>query len=255
LHADDVTRGYRVDVWTSLSGQWHSLCFRDGTYNFLNGPLTRKFSDEGFTTVATSQSADGSSSDLHLPESLFRWAGWSLCAQRPGKTIGPDNPDPSKAYTPQAASNPANTDFKLETSFTVTRGTLARLRFGALYQFRVRAVDLAGNSLANDAVLDDIYNLPPKPVAYLRYEPVIAPALVLRQKLDPNTTPGESVNTIVVRSNFDTHIAAISERHIAPPKTSQNMAETHGMLDTPAGPPDPAVYATLVAKDGSFNQD
>ncbi len=255
LHADDVTRGYRIDVWTSLSGQWHSLCARDGTYKFLNGPLTRKFADEGFTTVATSQSADGSSTDLRLPESLFRWAGWSLCAQRPGKTIGPEDPDPSKSFTAQPAANPANTTFKLETSFSVTRGTLPRLRFGALYQFRARSVDLAGNSIPSDAVLDDVYNLPPQPLPYLRYEPVIAPAVVLRQKLDPNTTPGESVHTIVVRSNFDTHIAAKSERHIAPPKTSQNMAETHGMLDTPAGPPDPALYNMLVARDGSFNQD
>src|SRR5262249_44135122 len=130
-----------------------------------------------------------------------------------------------------------------------------RLRFGALYQFRARAVDLAGNSIPSDAVLDDIYSLPPQPVPYLRFEPVIAPAVVLRQKLDPNTTPGESVNTIVVRSNFDTHIAAISERHIAPPKTSQNMAEAHGMLDTTAGPPDPSLYDMLVDRDGSFNQD
>ena len=33
-----------------LGGQWHSLCARDGAYTFANGPLTRKFSDEGFTT-------------------------------------------------------------------------------------------------------------------------------------------------------------------------------------------------------------
>jgi hypothetical protein len=255
LHADDVTRGYRVDVWSSLGGQWHSLCARDGTYTFANGPLTRKFSDEGFTTVATTHSADGSSTDLRLPESLFRWAGWSLCAPRPGKTIGPEDPDPSKSFTAQPPSNPATTEFKLEVSFVASKGTLPRLRFGALYQFRARAVDLAGNSLAADVVLDDVYSLPPHPVPYLRLEPVIAPAVVLRAPLDPNTTPGESVHTIVVRSNFNTHIAAIAERHIAPPKTSQNMAETHGMLDTPAGPPDPALYAMLVSHDGSFNQD
>jgi hypothetical protein len=255
LHADDVTRGYRIDVWTSLNGRWHSLCARDGTYEFLNGPVTRKFSDEGFTTVATSQSADGTSTDLRLPESLFRWAGWSLCAQRPGKTVGPDDPDPSKRFTAQPPANPAGTTFRLETAFAATKGTLPRLRFGALYQFRARAVDLAGNSIASDVVLDDIYNMPPQPVPYLRFEPVIAPAVVLRQQLDPNTTPGESLNTIVVRSNFDTHIAAVSERHIAPPKTSQSMAETHGMLDTAAGPPDPSLYGMLVARDGSFNQD
>ena len=248
LHAEDVTRGYRIDVWNSLSGQWHSLCLRDGTYNFLNGPLTRQLSDEGFITVATSQSADGTTTDLRLPESLFRWAGWSLCAPRAGRTIGSDS-------TPQTPANPATTAIKLEASFTVQKGTLPRLRFGTRYQFRVRAVDLAGNSFPPDAVLDDIYNLPPQPISYLRYEPAAAPAIVLRRALDPAGTPGESGNRIVIRSNFDTHIAAISERHIAPPKTSETMAETHGMLDTPAGPPDKTLYSILVEKDASFASD
>ncbi|HWY45335.1 MAG TPA: hypothetical protein VNX66_17690 [Candidatus Sulfotelmatobacter sp.] len=248
LVADDVTRGYRVDVWTSLTGQWHSLCFRDGEYNFLNGLLTRQFSDEGFVTVATSQSADGSSPDLRLPESLFRWAGWSLCARRPGRTIGSDS-------TPASPANPATTAFKLETNFTVTKGTLPRLRFGALYQFRARAADLAANSIPHDTVLDDIFNLPPQPMPYLRYEPVPPPVLVLREALGPDTTPGESVERMVIRSNFDTHIAAISERHMAPPKATHEMVELHGMLDTAAGPPDKAQYALLANRDGSFNID
>ena len=245
LHADDVTRGYRVDVWDSMTDEWHSLNLRDGIYQMLTGPLTRNFSDEGFATVATSQSADGTSTDLRLPESLFRWAGWSLCASRPGKTIGPD-------CQPQPQSNPATTALQLQTSFTAQKGTLPRLRFGAQYQFRVRAVDLAGNSFASDAVLDATYSLPPQPIAYLRYEPIVAPAVVLRQPLGPVTTPGESGDRIVIRSNFDTHIAAVSERHIAPPKTSEAMAETHGMLDTAAGPPDKTLYTTLVNHDGSF---
>ena len=245
LHAEDVTRGYRIDVWSSLDGRWHSLCLRDGTYSFGNGGLTRSYSDEGFTTTATSQSADGTSTDLRLPESLFRWAGWSLCAPRAGRTIGSDS-------TPQDAGNPASTAVKLETSFTVQKGSLPRLRFGATYQFRARAVDLACNSFAPDAVLDDIYNLPAQPIAYLRYEPLVAPAIVLRSALDPVATPGESGNRIVIRSNYNTHIAAVSERHIAPPKTTETMAETHGMLDTAAGPPDPSLYAMLIAKDGSF---
>jgi len=120
----------------------------------------------------------------------------------------------------------------LQTSFTAQKGSLPRLRFGALYQFRARAVDLAGNSFAPDAVLDEIYNLPQQPTPYLRYEPIAAPAIVLRQLLDPILTPGESGNRIVIRSNFNSHIAALSERHIAPPKTTIEMAETHGMLDT-----------------------
>ncbi len=253
LHADDVTRGYRVDVWDSMTRKWHSLSLRDGIYQLLRGPLTRKYSDEGFATVATTQSADGTSTDLRLPESLFRWAGWSLCAPRPGKTIGPGTSQPP--FAPQPPSNPATTVMQLQTSFTVQNGTLPRLRFGVHYQFRVRAVDLAGNSFAPDAALDATYSLPPQPIQYLRYEPVAAPAVVLRRALDPVATPGESGDRIVIRSNFNTRIQAVSERHIAPPKTSENVAETHGMLDTPAGPPDKTLYTMLVDKDGSFAVD
>jgi len=70
--------------------------------------------------------------------------------------------------------------------------------------------------------------------------------------------PGESVERIVIRSNFNTHIAAVSERHVAPPKTSVEVAEAHGMLDTPAGPPDKSAvtYHILATKaDGAFNHD
>jgi hypothetical protein len=248
MFADDVTRGYRVDVWDSLTGDWHSLCQRSGTYTFEMGPLVREFDDEGFVTLATTQSADGSSTDLRLPESLFRWAGWSLSARPPGRTISSDS-------TAQDVANPATTDFKLETSFVAAKGTLPRLRFGASYQFRARAVDLAGNSLPPDAVLDDAYSVPAQPVAYLRYEPVVAPVLVLRQPLGPDTTPGESLDRIVIRSNYDSHIAAVSERHVAPAKTTPQMAEAHGMLDTAAGPPDKSLYSLLVGKDGSFEID
>ena len=247
LHADDVTRGFRVDVWNSSTNLWHSLCQRDGTYTFHNNSLKRQFSDEGFVTVATTQSADGTTTDLRLPESLFRWTGWSLSVQRPGRTVGVDS-------KPADVQNPAITAFKLETSFTVPKGTLPRLRFGSKYQFRARAVDLTGNSLLPDAVLDDVYNLPPEPISYLRYEPVSAPVVV------PRTTfgaplPGESAERLVIRSNFNTHIAAVSERHIAPPKTSVDMAETHGMLDTPAGPPDAALYSLITTRDSAFNHD
>ena len=248
LHAEDITRGYRVDVMSSLSGRWQSLCLRNGTYTFTDNGVTRQYADEGFTTVATTQSADGTTTDLRLPESLFRWAGWSLSAPRAGKTVGSDS-------TPATPGNPATTQIHLETAFTVQKGTLPRLRFGALYQFRARGVDLAGNSLPHDAVLDDIYNLPPQPVLYLRCEPVAAPILVLRQPLDPIATPGESVERIVIRSNYNTPIVGVSERHIAPAKTSHELAETHGMLDTPAGPPDKTLYTLLVNKDGSFSQD
>ena len=174
LVAEDVTRGYRIDVWDSKSAKWHSLCWRHGTYDFQSTGITRHLApDEGFTSLATSQSADGTTTDLYLPESLFRWAGWSLAVPRIGKTVGPDD----KAADPQ---NPAQTEFKLEVTFKPVKRTLPRLRFGTSYQIRARAVDLAGNSLAPDAAIPASFSIPAQPAPYLRYEPVAAPVVVLR---------------------------------------------------------------------------
>ena len=35
LDADDLMRGYRVDVWDDTSKRWHSLCQREATYTFM----------------------------------------------------------------------------------------------------------------------------------------------------------------------------------------------------------------------------
>ena len=36
LHAEDIVRGYRIDIWDSASGEWRSLCRRTARYE-LNG--------------------------------------------------------------------------------------------------------------------------------------------------------------------------------------------------------------------------
>jgi hypothetical protein len=218
LAAEDVVRGYRVDVWDSLTGQWHSLCWREGSYDFQNGKVTRALPpDEGFTSLATTQSADGTTTDFYLPESLFRWAGWSLCVPRIGQTVGPND----TAAPPQ---NPAQTEFKLVASFKAIKAPpqhlLPRLRFGASYQFRARAVDLAGNSLPPDAKIAASLSIPPQPIAYLRYEPVAAPVVVLRHPLSATDTPGESVERIAIRSNYNAPAAGPSG---TPPRAAQGV--------------------------------
>ena len=45
------------------------------------------------------------------------------------------------------------TSFLLTTEFQATLGTLPRLRYGRRYRFRVRAVDLAGNSVPDKDVV------------------------------------------------------------------------------------------------------
>lgn len=243
LFAEQLVRGYRVDVWDSESEAWHSLCRRKGKYDF--GNHTIKLTDEGFISMVLTTAADKTSTDLYLHQSLFTWGGWSLVAPRPGNVIDPQD-------VVASASNNASNNFQLETHFKPVAGSLPRLRFGRAYRFRMRTVDLAGNSRNWDEAL-------PKSIAdtsqtrelfYSRYEPIESPVVVLRK----DTGPGESVHHLIIRSNFDSSADSYNERHIAPPKVSQVMAEQHGCFDISSGL-DPDAYQLMISKDGSFSKE
>ena len=100
---------------------------------------------------------------------------------------------------------------------------------------------------------------------FLRWDPVQSPAVVARHRF----SAGESLRQLVVRSgvtqDLDTlqitveppafyaagHAALgyreASERHLAPPKTSQSEAELHGAFDEAIGSNDPLDHAKLLA--------
>ena len=263
FHAEDLMRGYRVDIWDSDTKSWHSLCKRKGTYQFLEGNLTREYVDEGWVQLAVTQSADKSSpdptDDLYLHESMFRWDGWSLAAPRPGKHLDPKG-IPARGDDPNTLEQRASTDFKLVTDFKTIPGSLPKLRFGVTYRVRARAVDLAGNGLTLDAVKPEDFSQATPPHTYTRFEPVVAPLTILTRQgiihcnMDATTSansPGESLHHVVVRSNFDKSVeeyapifgnltknaeyAAAPERLMVPPKTSQIMGERHGMFDSSSG--------------------
>jgi hypothetical protein len=232
LDAEDVTRGYHVDVWDSASQHWHPLHAREGRYTFVGTGQELVLRDEGVLTTAPTSAADGSSRDLYLQESLFQWMGWSLAAPRPGTAIAPDD------QVSQRPDNPAATKYPLEIRFRPVPGTLPRLRFGVTYRIRMRAADLAGGS---PPFIDDDPAANPSvvsaPVGYARYEPVGSPVVALRQPL----ARGEVVDQLVIRSNYDTPVKRDAQRHLLPPQTTQLMAEQHGRLDTPAAPRVPSV--------------
>ncbi len=96
---------------------------------------------------------------------------------------------------------------------------------------------------------------------FLRWDPVQPPTVVARHAY----SEGESLLRLVVRSgvtqDLDTLEVAVtkpdeygpangyrdtSERHVAPPKTSQTEAETHGAFDAAIGSTDPADHALLL---------
>jgi hypothetical protein len=279
LYADDLLRGYRIDIKDETTGaDWLSLCKRIGTYRLPGGSSAvqsigtelSNIKDEGYVKSASASSDLKESPDLYLHETLFRWDGYSLVASRPGATIARQTSDPTQPpEVPAHVPNTAVTEFKIETRFRPEPGTLPRLRYGHEYRIRSRAVDLSGYS-------HDLKEAPKDPslqsnkLKFRRFEPVVPPALVLRARL----TPGESVEHLVIRSNFDAStgeyialpavlsalsgkdytFAETNDRHVAPPKTSQLMAETHEKFDGAIGlgKDCDAVYNMSLKEEGTF---
>ena len=269
LTADDILRGYRVDVFSA--GTWHSLCYRVGTVEVrghspielpskLKLEAANKPTDlaEGYVcgTSATKQTDDESRLNIH--EAVFGWDGWSLVASRPGRSI-PANPEDT---APKQVHNvtPADAGYKysVQTNVKAQPGTLPKLRYGASYKLRARVVDLAGNSIPLESAPDDHAS---SPVIYTRFEPIVAPVLVACTPF----TEGESCEHVVIRSNnvgsTDDYVGIINnyakpgapysatcKRWIAPPKVAQNVAEMHGMFDVilkPEGPPNTVSNAAI----------
>ena len=256
LYFEDVTQGYRVDVWSKARGRWFPLCARTGAKNpglggyGIGSPPTVvpvPSGDEGWVEPATTQSATSSGSPnppVYVPEYLMRWSGWSLVASRPGKHL---SDVPSDGLEPDAA-NPASSNLELRIDYAAAPGTLPTLRFGGTYRFRARAVDIAGNSVPFVETGGFTWATPE--VTYRRFEPVPSPVLVPTAP----RTPGEHIENLVIRSNYDIpdddpSIVAC-ERHIAPPSTGEDMAETHGVLDGSDGHPDPSSYSLIADRDG-----
>ncbi|HEY0172951.1 MAG TPA: hypothetical protein VGB98_18170 [Pyrinomonadaceae bacterium] len=237
LFAEDIVRGYRIDVFDSKSKAWHSLCQRVGKYDFLDAPdapggaVSFDAEDEGFVQFgATEQLTPTAKRTLRASDSLFVWDGWSLCAPRPTRSIMPGEPgDPPEKVRLDRPENSAVTNFKLETAFAAKPGSLPRLRFDYTYKLRARVCDLAGNSVfgpADPAFADDVPEQTPEfPCA--RFEPVSPPALMLRAA----PVEGESVERLVVRTPAVSGESQTTERHVIPPKVSQLMAEQHGKFD------------------------
>jgi len=140
---------------------------------------------------------------------------------------------------------------------------------------RARTVDLAGNSVpfSERELEPQEPDLSSESQRYLRFEPVPSPAL-LRRHLD---TEGESLERLAIRSNLgvsaadyparpevvqaltdagaEHEYAEDSQRHVALPKASEQMAEQDGLLDAAFGGPPAAMTAALriaLREEGTF---
>ncbi len=275
--AEDLIRGYRLDIWDSHTNAWHSLHLRHGTYTIGSLPFAPGTTpEEGFVQLAATQPAKGAqpaTDDLYLHEAIARWAGWSLSAPMPSKHLSryadPADAVPRDGEPDKFAEDRADTPFKMTTRYQVVPGSLPRLRVGACYRLRARAMDLAGNSLRHDeplaALLSAAYALPrdPEGFTYLRFEPVPAPLLIVRDTRAV-TAAGSAVDRIVVRTfngdiSQDTAAAdtTAADRHVVPPRTSVEMGERLGMFDDASGKlkSDPATWQLIADRDaGEFNK-
>jgi len=238
--AEELLRGYRVDIDDlSVGGKPLSLCWRKGYYTFKTGETLPLKPEEGYIKSASASSQEEAPEELFLHEMLFRWNGWSLVTERPNQTIKAETSveadpttgnlvDKQKELVERPRSQPMG-DIDLEPMLKAVPGSLPRLRFGHTYRMRVRAVDIAGNSLPME---HDDWQKATLPHTYRRYEPVSSPALVFKKE----PTPGEGLERMVIRSNYNTDAIADCERQVVPPKTSQELSETHGEFDDYIGP-------------------
>jgi len=256
LHAEDLTQGYRVDVWDSKRDAWFPLCRRiaaprpgPGGYAIGNPPVIEPVpaGDEGWVELGLTSAGDKSSMDMYLPETVLRWAGWSLVAPRPGKHLAAD----PHGGLQSDQHNPARGRFPLGIDYAAAPGTLPVLRFGRSYRVRARAVDIGGNSVRFSAsTAAAAFKFASQGAFYGRLEPVPSPVLVPVAR----RTPGEHLERLVIRSNYNipdsSHSIAPCARHVSPPSTSEELAEQHGVLDDAKGRPDVAAYSEIAGRDG-----
>jgi hypothetical protein len=261
--AEDLVRGHRIEI--EFEDSWYSLHRRRARYRVRGQDEIATDEDEGYTKSASATSKD-TASDLYLHEAVARWPGWSLSVPRPGKAIVPrpgvaghrGKPDlsdpkiaaaaPTQTESTDPRANLAETELGLETRFTATGASLPRLRYGAKYRAAVTWVDLSGRPAF---ALDDVpERRPSEAVVFRRHDPIAPPAVVPRIRF----SDGESLERLVIRSDpdhsakqyLDQTLAPLAargrveyreacERHLAPPKVSQEMAERHGCFEDAFG--------------------
>ena len=248
LTAADVTTGYRMDVSVN-GGPFRSLVKRRVRYTVGTGPAASIVtsplpsvpgSDEGSVqrAVAVQQKDSDGQHRLRVGEEIGQWKGWSMAAPPPGRTVAgePGNPNTTEPIGPQPIPG-----VPLLAEVSAEPGSLTALRYGRRYRLRGRTVFLGG--LSADAGSTDVSQVTPEQT-YLRTAAVSSPTLVQRVR----NTEGESLTRMVIRSTGDgPAIGGVSERHIAPPKSSVELAEWHGAFDAAFGPDSPQRAAARAA--------
>ncbi len=259
FHAEDLIKGLRVDIQEVDSanpdaGKWYSVCQRDEKYHFLNAddqdlfewpPGSAMHPAEGtlgltVTKPEVQQSVEAANLKvLQQHQSLFRWENWSLVVPFPQTALD----------VKRVEVTPGKSPLRLRPEFKVTDRSLPKLRFGRQYRVRCRVVDPAGNSLSKDDVRETDYSTTIGPEKYGRYEAVAPPLLLVTRGIDPEKTPGEQLNRLVLRDGDGSSL-----RCVAPPRVTAMTSIIAGQYDNGVSPKDSAFVGALLEKNGEFPQ-
>jgi hypothetical protein len=259
IFGHNLDTGYRVDVAISKDGgttfsPFQSLCWRNADYKIDTSPYSDKkafinlltnFKDEPW--ISESAQA-GKSGMLYVDEELCRWNNWSLTCPHIGNYPQDET---------NVKENHEFNDLELK-NIRPTDMTLTPLRFSRKYKFRIRVVDICGNSSnesdsttpAYEIILKDDSITTPRESEYKRLETANPPELhfienIFEGKLK-NTKGdfverklredfyGEDLNTFVVRTKIKGNNFIIPEdsiRSVCPPRVTQSFVELHGTID------------------------
>ena len=149
LRTEDVTRGYRVEIWDDHVRKWFTPHARLATAMVagVDAPIYVDLPERGYVqTAAVNETPGVPNSPLYLHEAMFGWSGWSLSAPRPGPRAEPFMEDGKQREAAREVTPPEDPISPVQVTTRVAPGTLPRLRYGRSYMFRAWSVDLAGNS-------------------------------------------------------------------------------------------------------------
>ncbi len=151
IWGEDLDVGYRIDVSDRDDDVWYSLCKRKADYyididersNRKKVLLLKEYSDEPWVAESAQLGASGTG---YIHEEICRWNNWSLTCPHTGR-------DPEFNQDQNLAADKEYND--LEIKNVKPDGKLFPLRFNKGYKFRLRVVDICGNSASVSDLMPD----------------------------------------------------------------------------------------------------
>lgn len=250
VDAEDLLMGYRVDVRRAGTADWRTLHLRHGILTPYSGrspqPTVDLGDDEGWVEPGgTSAVSDAALAEIRVPETLARWTGWSLSLSEPGDMLDQDDKPVSPTGGDDAGALIDTLHGTIDYRQPDGGARLLPLRFSKTnYEFRMRWVDLAGQSLPPDAANGVVLSVP-----YLRHDPVSSPAI----HLTAAPVYGESVDVVVIKSGTSAQTSRPrASRVVAAPQVAASLALAHGMFDDAQGRPKADAYDTIANRETAY---